>query len=141
MLKKIIVYISIISILVIGILIYKNIKKDKQEKNNSMIEDKIELNKFVTDDCIDEWEDYALTKQEELSKVNSNLTDENKTYILKAEKDYINIYYLNEKGEEVLYRVTEIPIQFLSKEDVAKLTEGIEVKGLLNVNQLLEDFE
>ncbi len=141
MFKKVIIYISIISVLVIGILIYKNIKKDKQEKNNSMIEDKIELSKFVTDDCIDEWEDYALTKQEELSKVNSDLTDENKTYILKAEKEYINIYYLNEKGEAVLYRVTEIPIQFLSKEDVAKLEEGIEVKGLINVNQLLEDFE
>ena len=45
------------------------------------------------------------------------------------------------KNEEILYKVTEISTQYLEKEDVEKLIIGVEVKGLQELNQLLEDFE
>ena len=37
--------------------------------------------------------------------------------------------------------MTDISIQYLEKEDVEKLKQGIEVKGMQDLNQVLEDFE
>ena len=51
------------------------------------------------------------------------------------------MYYINEKGEEILYRVTDISTKYLGEEDVKELQEGINVVGIQELNQLLEDFE
>ena len=67
--------------------------------------------------------------------------DENKHYIVNAENDYINVYYINEKNEKILYKKTEISTEYLSKEDVEKLEEGIDIYGIEELNKLLEDFE
>ena len=138
--KKVVLIISIISILIVGIVIFKFLKSN-QEDSIDIVKNETNLSKFVTDECIDEWEDYSLTVQEELSQASSILTEENKTYILKAENGYINIYYLNEKNEKILYKATDISTKFLEVEDILKLENGIEVKGIQNANQLLEDFE
>lgn len=138
--KKVVLTISIISILIIGIIIF-NFLKTSREESIDIVKNETNLSKFVTDECIDEWEDYSITLQEELSEASNVLTDESKTYILKAENGYINIYYLNEKNEEVLYKVTDISTKFLEEEDILKLETGIEIIGIQNVNMLLEDFE
>lgn len=138
--KKVILPIIITSIILIGILIF-NFVKSKNKDSEEKVKNEINISKFVTDECIDEWEDYSITIQDEINQASTTLTDENKTYILREINGYINLYYINEKNEEILYKVTEISTQFLGEEDISKLKRGIEVRGLQSANQLLEDFE
>ncbi len=112
------------------------------EEDSTKVLNETEISEqYVTDNCIDEWEDYALKRQEEILNANQNLNDENRHYILKEKNSLINIYYINENNEEILYKVTEIGTQYLSREDTNKLKEGIEIIGLSNLNKVLEDFE
>lgn len=142
--KKFLLSICIVIILIIGIIIfnlyYKN--SDNKTENENIIQNQIELSsQYVTDECTNEWKDYSLTVQEEIREASQNLSDKDKTYIAKAEDDYIKIYYINNKNEEILYKVTDIAVQYLGKDDVEKLKQGIQVKGMQELNQLLEDFE
>ena len=142
--KKFLISFSIVILLLIGItafnIYYK--KDDNKKENENIVQNEIELSsQYVTDACINEWEDYSLTVQEEIREASQNISDEDKTYIAKAEDDYIKIYYINNKNKKILYKVTDITIQYLGKEDVEKLNKGIQVKGLQELNQLLEDFE
>ncbi len=142
--KKFLLSICIVIILIIGIIIfnlyYKNV--DNKKENENIVQNEIELSsQYVTDECINEWKDYSLTVQEEIIEASQNLSDENKIYIAKAQDDYIKIYYINNKNEEILYKVTDIAVQYLGKDDIEKLNQGIKVKGLQELNQLLEDFE
>ena len=142
--KKVLLSVSLLAVLAIGIEIFYNTKNKKSNNENAanVVEEEKDLsNGYVTDECIDEWEDYAISVQEELQEVNQPINDENRHYILIEKDNFINVYYINENKEEVLYRVTEIGTQYLANEDVEKLEEGIEVVGLQNLNQLLEDYE
>lgn len=139
--KKILISLALMIISIIGIgLIYGNrIEKDNKE---NIVKNETNLsNEYVTDDCVNEWKDYSLVVQEEIRQASQNLNDENKTYIVRAEENYLKVYYLNNKNEEILYRVTDISTQYLEKEDIEKLTIGVKLKGLQELNQLLEDFE
>jgi len=139
--KKVLISLILMIISVIGIrLIYIN-NQEKDNQENIVTNETNLSSQFVTDECINEWKDYSLTVQEEIKETSQNLSDENKTYIVKAENNYIKVYYLNNKNEEILYKVTDIALQYLEKEDVEKLKQGIKVKGLQELNQLLEDFE
>ena len=53
----------------------------------------------------------------------------------------INVYYINESGKEILYRVTDISVKFLGEDDIKELKQGIEVIGTQKLNEMLEDFE
>lgn len=142
--KKVLLSVSLVAVLVIGIEVFYNLKSKKNNNENSVnvIEEEKEIsNQYVTDECIDEWEDYATTVQDELLEASQNLNDENRHYILKEKDNFINVYYINEDKEEILYRVTDIGTQYLAQDDIKKLKEGIEVESLQNLNQLLEDFE
>lgn len=143
--KKVLLSIIIVIILIFGLRIFNNSRKTnkpEQENTVNVVDNQTELSgEYVTDDCIDEWEDYAIFVQEELREANSSLGDEDKIYILKAENNNIEVYYINENNEEVLYRETDISTKYLAKEDVESLEKGIKVEGLQKLNQLLEDFE
>ena len=141
--KKILLSIGLIILLIVGIEIF-NISNSKENKaeNTNIVQNETEISsQYVTDDCVNEWEDYSKTVQEEIKETGQNLNDENKQYILRENDGFINVYYINEKGEEILYRVTDISTSYLGEEDIKELKEGIEVTGLQNLNQLLEDFE
>lgn len=139
--KKVLISLILIIIAVIGIkLIYED--DQKKEIRENIITNEVDLSsQYVTDECINEWKDYSLTVQEQVKEASQNINDENKTYIIKAEDNYIKVYYLNNKKEKILYKVTDISIQYLEKEDIEKLKQGIEVKGMQDLNQVLEDFE
>lgn len=143
--KKILFAIILVIILVLGIELFNVVqKKEKTEEENmvNVVESETELSsQYVTDECINEWEDYALTVQNKLQEASGSLNDENKLYILRAKNNIINVYYINENNEEILYKVTDISIEYLPEEDAKNLEQGIEVKGIQNLNQLLEDFE
>ena len=122
---------------------YTNNQSKKNESDVENFVNNVEeiSSEYVTDECLNEWRDYSLTIQDELKEASQNLNDENRTYIVKAEDNYIKIYYLNNNNEEILYRVTDIAVQYLGENDVEELKQGIRVVGLQKLNQLIEDFE
>ena len=141
--KKILLSIGLIILLIVGIEIFSvSQSKENKAENTNIVQNEIEISsQYVTDDCVNEWEDYSKTVQEEIKETGQNLNDENKQYILRENDGFINVYYINEKGEEILYRVTDISTKYLGEEDVKELQEGINVVGIQELNQLLEDFE
>lgn len=142
--KKILISIGLIIILIAGIEIFNISKRNaNEETNNNIVENETEVStsKYVKDDCLNEWKDYSKTVQNEIKETSSSLSDGNRHYILREKNGIINVYYINENGEEILYKVTDISTNYLSEEDVKNLKEGIEVIGIQNLNQLLEDFE
>ena len=140
--KKVFLSIGIIIILIVGIEIF-NWSQKKEAEDNNIVKNEVNIlrSEFVNDDWVNEWEDYSKTVEEEIKETSSVLNDENRHYILRAENEVVNIYYLNEDDEEILYKVTDVSIKYLSDEDRAELNKGIEVVGIEKMNQLLEDFE
>ena len=142
--KRVLWSVGIIIVLVIGIEIFNNYKSktDKNEYQDNLIRNETEIGeKYVTDDCINEWSDYAETREEEIQETTEMLNDENRHYILKEKDGVISVYYINDKNEEILYKVTDIAVEYLPEEDLKNLEQGIDVYGIQNLNLLLEDFE
>ena len=142
--KKVFLSVGIIIVLVIGIEMFNNYKNKTKENQyaENLIQNETEISsKYVTDDCINEWEDYAEIREEEIQETTEMLNDENKHYILKVKDDFVSVYYINEEDEEILYKVTDIGIEYLPEEDIKSLEQGIDVYGIQNLNLLLEDFE
>ena len=62
-------------------------------------------------------------------------------FVLKEDEGKITVYKINENNEEEVYEKTEISVYYLSETDKSKISEGIKVNGIEELNQLLEDFE
>ena len=62
-------------------------------------------------------------------------------FILRNDNGKITIYKINEEMQEEVYEKTEISVEYLSETDKGKISEGIKVNGIEELNQLLEDFE
>lgn len=141
--KKILLSIGIIILIVIGVELYNLSKKGKEEnQNTNIVKNETELSsKYVKDDCINEWADYSKSKEEEIKETSGSINDENRKYILKDDDAIIDVYYINENGEEILYKVTDISTKYLGESDVEELKRGIEVTGIQELNKILEDFE
>lgn len=135
--KKIVLVIGLI--LIIGVILF--VIWQNRDISKDMVNNETELSsKYIKDDCLNEWEDYAQTVQEEI-QASKILNEENKHYVVKERDGNICIYYINAKNEEILYKVTDISIEYLEKEDIESLKQGIDVYGLQKLNQLIEDFE
>ena len=143
--KKIVIWIiCIILILFVVFTIYilKNRKEvnieDNINNNLELSEDEMEQ---VTDECLDEWEDYNKYIGEKIEEASNNLTEDDTHYLIKDVWGYIEVYYLDENNNEYLYKKTTIPTDYLSQEDIEDLKIGIEVVGAEAMNKILEDFE
>lgn len=75
----------------------------------------------------------------ELSKEEEAFCDEH--YKLKLENNVIVIYKMDEAGIETEYEQTGITTEYLTNEDILKLTTGIEVYGKENLSNTMEDYE
>ncbi len=62
-------------------------------------------------------------------------------YMLRDINGKINIYKLDENGNETLLNETEIATEYLTEMDMIDMKNGLIVYGKDNLNQLLEDFE
>lgn len=62
-------------------------------------------------------------------------------FVLREDEGKITVYKINENNEEETYEKTEISVEYLSETDKGKISEGIKVNGIEELNQLLEDFE
>ncbi len=115
-----------------------NISEDNTSTNNVI---EISQSEEVTDECIDEWDDYNKYVTERIEEA-SNVPIEDKThYLLKDVLGYIEVYYLDENNNEYLYKKTTIATAYLTQEDIDDLQIGIEVIGTEAMNKMLEDFE
>lgn len=142
--KKIFLSIGLVAVLIVGIQLFNISKNNKNEEENvnNIVQNETELSgRYVTDECLNEWSDYSSRVQEELQEASKILNDENRHYILRGNDSVINVYYINENNEEILYKVTDISIKYLGEEDIRELEKGIDVVGIQEVNKLLEDFE
>lgn len=62
-------------------------------------------------------------------------------YMLRDVEGKINIYKLDENGNEKLINETDIATEYLTETDMINMENGLIVYGKENLNQLLEDFE
>ena len=65
----------------------------------------------------------------------------NEHYKLKLENNNIVIYNIDENGIETEYEYTGITTEYLTEEDILKLTAGIYVYGKENLTSTIEDYE
>ncbi|MBP3831271.1 MAG: BofC C-terminal domain-containing protein [Clostridia bacterium] len=148
--KKIIIWgIIIVLAIIIGFIIYKNINLQQKEIGlNETTQNIVEISELaeqnqdaVTDECLDEWDDYNEYIGKKVEEASNNLTEQDTHYLLKDVYGYIEVYYLGENNNEYLYRKTDISTDYLSQEDKEDLKVGIEVVGIEALNKMLEDFE
>lgn len=62
-------------------------------------------------------------------------------YILRDVDGKINIYKLDENGNEALINETDIATEYLTETDMINMDNGLIVYGKESLNKLLEDFE
>ena len=96
-------------------------EKEFKEKNRGWSIDKFSV------------EEIELSKEEEAFC--------NEHYKLKLENNVIVIYKIDEAGTEIEYEQTGITTEYLTNEDILKLTTGIEVYGKEDLSNTMEDYE
>jgi len=161
--KKVLIWLTIVVFAIIaGFIIYKIVNKDEEkaelnENTKNMVEISAEDSNessntnvseisnssedAVTDECLDEWDDYNRYMSERIEEASSNLSEQDTHYLLKDVYGHIEVYYLDENNDEFLYKKTDISTEYLSTEDIDDLQVGIEVVGTEALNKMLEDFE
>ena len=154
--KKILIWLMIIAVFAImaGFITYKIVSKNEEkaelnENTKKMVEISEESENVssntsedaVTDECLDEWDDYNEYMSERVEEASNNLSEKDTHYLLKDVYGYIEVYYLDENNDEFLYKKTDISTEYLSAEDIDDLQVGIEVVGIEALNKMLEDFE
>ena len=65
----------------------------------------------------------------------------NEHYIISIKDQNIAVFTVDSEGKEILKEVTDIPIQYLPKEDVELLEKGIKAYGENELSKILEDYE
>ena len=154
--KKVLIWSVIIAVFAItaGFITYKIVRKNEEkaelnENTKKMVEISEESENVssntnedaVTDECLDEWDDYNEYMSERVEEASNNLSEKDTHYLLKDVYGYIEVYYLDENNDEFLYKKTDISTEYLSAEDIDDLQVGIEVVGIEALNKMLEDFE
>ena len=79
------------------------------------------------------------SKEIELSKQEEKFCNEH--YKIKLENNVIVIYNVYENGRETEYEQTGITTEYLTEEDILKLTTGIIIFGKENLTSTIEDYE
>ena len=147
--KSFILGIIIVLAIIIGFITYKIVSKQQEKIGlNETTQNIVEISELaeqnedaVTDECLNEWDDYNEYIGKKVEEASNNLTEQDTHYLLKDVYGYIEVYYLGEKNNEYLYKKTDISTDYLSQEDKDDLKLGIEVVGIEALNKILEDFE
>ena len=150
--KKVLIWSVIIAVFAIiaGFITYKIVSKNEEkaelkENTQKIVEISAENSNVsedaVTDECLDEWDDYNEYMSQRVEEASNNFSEKDTHYLLKDVYGYIEVYYLDENNDEFLYKKTDISTEYLSAEDIDDLQVGIEVVGIEALNKMLEDFE
>lgn len=135
----IIISIFAIIAIVIGIRIFN--VTETNESSPSNFTEIAQKEEKVTDSCIDEWEEYSKYVSDKIEEASNMIIEDDTKYVLRKVNGYIDVYYIADDSKEYLYKKTNIPTEYLSKEDIENLENGIEVVGSEEMNKILEDFE
>ena len=100
----------------------------------------INLDREGVQNYFNEWniDDFS-ANEIHLSKNTDGICGEH--YVLRESEGYISISCKNDVGEYIFKGLTDIPVQYLPEEDLARLENGIEIVGRDSLNKFLEDFE
>lgn len=60
---------------------------------------------------------------------------------LKIEEGKVVIYIVNNDGTESIYEKTNISSEYLTETDLLNMQDGLEIYGVEELNQIIEDFE
>lgn len=102
--------------------------------------DMVNLNKEEFEKKYSEYKVKRFSRDEVIvQKENEGICNEH--FKISIGEDFIEVFKLNQKGEEELYLVTGISRDYLAEDDIQKLNKGIEVYGKGNINSKLEDYE
>lgn len=74
-----------------------------------------------------------------LAKNEDNICNDH--YVIKLNDGNVDVYHLEQNGEESLYKSTNIMNEYLTQDDINNLKTGIYVYGKGNINSVIEDFE
>lgn len=100
----------------------------------------VNLTKSEFEEKYKHWDIDKFTSEEvEMSKEDESFCGEH--YKLKLENSSIVVYSVDENGIEKEYEHTGITTEYLTTEDILKLTTGIYVYGKENLTSTIEDFE
>lgn len=111
--------------------------KTQEEKATKEI---VNLNEDELKSHFEDWKvEYFSDKEISLSKQVDETCDEH--YIVGESEGIINIYKLNKNGEEELYETTSIYLEYLPEKDQEQIKNKIEVIGMRNLNELLENYD
>ncbi|MBP3596843.1 MAG: hypothetical protein J6J60_05555 [Clostridia bacterium] len=102
-----------------------------------------EMINLTKDEFIEEFPEYELKKFSEHEIIVEEKIHGicNEHFKIGLGDEFIEIFKFNSEGEEELYLVTNVLIDYLPKEDIKKLNSGILVYGIDNINSILEDYE
>ena len=100
----------------------------------------VNLTRQEIEDYYDDWEveEFSEKKLVLCKEINGYC---NEHFLIKLDDNNVNIYRLSTLGEFKKYKETDIVKDYLTKEDIEKLTEGITVYGEGKLSSVLEDFE
>ncbi len=88
----------------------------------------------------DDWKvDFFSEKEISISKETLGICPDH--YIVGVDDGIINIYKINEDGEEELYEATNIYLEYLPEKDKQEIENRIEVIGKEKLNELLENYD
>lgn len=124
------------------VVLTENFKKcgHTKTKRESAPREIVNLNKEKVKEYYKDWNlDEFSANEIKLSRNNKGICDEH--YVIRESNGYISISVKNDIGEYIFKGLTDIPVQYLTEDDIAKLEQGIEVVGRENLNKFLEDFE
>lgn len=60
---------------------------------------------------------------------------------LRIEEGKVVIYIINQDGTESIYEKTNISSEYLTETDLLNMQDGLEIYGIEELNQIIEDFE
>lgn len=110
------------------------------EKSKEIEEADVNMTEEEVKEKFKDWEVQKFTPTEiVLYKEVEEFCDEH--YLLKDEDGYIKIYKLDEDENATLLDTTEISTEYLAKEDLEQIKNGIKVYTEKELNKTLEDFE
>jgi hypothetical protein len=139
-------WIAILAVLIIFVeIIFSIYMMDRTQVNTDVGEqnevENVLVSQKVTDEYVEEESEILNTENEEIQAVNSEVDNYEDGYMLRDVDGVIVVYELDEDGNETLFKITDIPTEYLTETDMINMENGLIVYGKDDLNKLLEDFE
>lgn len=103
-------------------------------------EDIVNKNEFEFSEVYKDWEIKKFSSNEIIlyREEEANCGED---YYIRCINGAICVMKVNKNGKEDFFKNTQIELKYLPSEDRNRINSGIKVKGLENVNRILEDLE